>query len=289
MRHRRGCGPAEASPAHIAVTPASLAGRPVSTVLEFLADHDLRRAELLGSMLTDQKPRAVGALARRKGVTVVSLATAGVFALHDRKQWTAGARRLRYLIDVAHANGATTLVTTSGPAAGLSPETATARLGAALGEAAEYARQSGVVIALEATGVHRADISFVHSLAETFAVAASVEVAACVELAACTSDEAVVPLVRDNLDQIAAVQISDWPVTPLASGDRAVPGDGTAPLRDLAGALVAGGYRGALSVELLGPTIDAEGLARALRRGRAHMQALLPAGLAPAARGDRAG
>ena len=78
-------------------------------------------------------------------------------------------------------------------------------------------------------------------------------------------------LLRDHLDRIDLVQISDFVVGTLTQPNRWVPGDGDLPLGALLDVLQAAGYTGIIDLELLGPKIAEEGPRRAIERGTAWL------------------
>ena len=80
--------------------------------------------------------------------------------------------------------------------------------------------------------------------------------------------------IRERVDRIALVQVSDFKVGTLAAAERVVIGDGDIPLRRLCVALAAAGYDGWYDIELLGPRIEAEGYASVVPRAVAAFRAL---------------
>jgi sugar phosphate isomerase/epimerase len=82
-------------------------------------------------------------------------------------------------------------------------------------------------------------------------------------------------VVRDNLDLLALVQISDFVIGTLNTPNRAVIGDGDVPLERLLGMVIEAGYVGAFDLEILGPRIEEEGYASAIRRSVDGASAIL--------------
>jgi len=73
-------------------------------------------------------------------------------------------------------------------------------------------------------------------------------------------------VVRDNIDLIHMVQLSDFVIGTSQTGDRAVPGDGDIPLEYLVEMVLEAGFEGAFDLELMGPRIEDEGYGSVIRR-----------------------
>ena len=76
-------------------------------------------------------------------------------------------------------------------------------------------------------------------------------------------------------DLLRMVQVNDFVVGTFSTPDRAVPGDGQIPLRRILKQLLDAGYRRFFELEIVGPRIEAEGYASAVRRSLAHLSELL--------------
>ena len=63
------------------------------------------------------------------------------------------------------------------------------------------------------------------------------------------------------------IQLSDHVCGDRALPCRAVPGDGSIPLRDIVAHALKLGYAGAFDLELIGPRIEREGARQAIARG----------------------
>ena len=70
---------------------------------------------------------------------------------------------------------------------------------------------------------------------------------------------------RDAMDVIKLVQVSDFIVGTRDTPNRVVPGDGDIPLRRILGDVLRAGYDGAFDLELIGPRIEEEGYESAIR------------------------
>ena len=83
---------------------------------------------------------------------------------------------------------------------------------------------------------------------------------------------------RENVDRITGVHVADWHVD--GRGERALPGQGSAPVRELLGVLRDAGWDGALDVEIFGIPDDPDSfwaldVDEAARRARAAVDAVI--------------
>jgi len=228
----------------------------------------LRKLEQAG--VTDAVRRV-----RAAGLRVAAVGELGWWALDEPRTWPAQQDRLRRAVDAAAATGAPTLVLTSGPPGRLAWDDALDAFASALDPVRADAAAQGVVLALENTGPLRLDLSFVTTLADTVDAARALAIRVCVEVNSCFAERGLPATIRAGADTLAHVQLSDFVVGSLSTPDRAVPGDGDIPLERIVGSLLDAGYAGPFELELVGPRIDAEGYAAAIRRGVDHLGGLL--------------
>jgi len=73
-------------------------------------------------------------------------------------------------------------------------------------------------------------------------------------------------LFRENVDRFAVAQVSDYLVGETSRLNRRVLGDGSMPIEWLLGLLLDAGYAGMFEIETVGPAIEQEGYASAVRR-----------------------
>src|SRR5204862_8250756 len=121
------------------------------------------------------------------------------------------------------------------------------------------------------------DIGFVHTLRDMVDVARRLGAGVLMEVNACWAERGLDDTIASSVDDIRLVQVSDFVIGTLATPDRAVPGDGDIPLARILGQVLAAGYEGAFDLELIGPRIEAEGYASAVRRSVAVLGDLLTA------------
>ena len=86
------------------------------------------------------------------------------------------------------------------------------------------------------------------------------------EVNACWSERALDATIRDGVDTLRLVQVSDFAIGTLSTPNRLVPGDGDIPLERIIGTVLDAGYTGCFDLELIGPRIDDEGYPSAIRR-----------------------
>jgi sugar phosphate isomerase/epimerase len=137
------------------------------------------------------------------------------------------------------------------------------------------ARARGVPFAIEHTNSLRVDVGFVHTLADVIDLARRLDTGVCMELNACWAERDVARTIRDGIDRIRLVQVSDFRVGTLCTPDRLVPGDGDIPIARLLQTVVDAGYRGVFDLELIGPRIEEEGYDRAVPRAVAALDRIL--------------
>ena len=206
------------------------------------------------------------------GIATLHVCARGV-SLDDRSQWPDDRARLRRAIDIAADLGASWVCTTTGPGLGLGWDGAVA----ALGEALEPIRHPDVTIAIEQTLPVRVEVGFVHSLRDLVDVAEQLDLGVVVETNYCFAERDLATTLDRARPRLATVQVSDLVPPSTVIPDRAVPGDGVIPLAELAAMTSA-----PLEIEILGPRIEAEGYAPALRRSIDQMNRI--AEMAPATR-----
>lgn len=209
------------------------------------------------------------------GLRVDDLIGVRSFDLEAPERWPQQRDRLVRCIDAAVTLGAPAIVFTTGPAGTLTWEEAADRLEEAVGEVLAHARSRGVRFAIEHTNPLRVDVGFVHTLADVVDLAHRLDAGVCMETNACWAERGLARTVRDHVDRIALVQVSDYRVGTHSTPNRFVPGDGVIPFRRILGELLDAGYGGVFDLELIGPAIEAEGYESAVPRSVAALGAIL--------------
>jgi sugar phosphate isomerase/epimerase len=124
----------------------------------------------------------------------------------------------------------------------------------------------------------RTDVSYVHTLRDGLDVAERAGIGVIADLGNCWMERDYEDVVRRAGPRIAAVQFADAVFGTLGQpppGGRAVIGDGDLPIDAFIVAALESGYTGAFELEQVGPMIDSEGHAQALRRAVPLASALL--------------
>jgi sugar phosphate isomerase/epimerase len=209
------------------------------------------------------------------GLHVVDLIGLGPFHLADASRWNRQRDRLYRSIETARAVGARSIVFTTGPFAPLTWEAAADALEEAIAPVLAEARNRGVDFAIEHTNSLRVDVGFVHTLRDAIDLARRLDTGVCMELNACWAERGLATTIRDGVDRIRLVQVSDFSVGTVASSQRLVPGDGDIPIARILGELLAVGYPGFFELELIGDAIVAEGYAAAVPRAVDALGAIL--------------
>jgi sugar phosphate isomerase/epimerase len=174
---------------------------------------------------------------------------------------------IKFMLEFAASVGARSAYVCTGSAGSLSWEEAADAFCEAIAPSVVVARDVGIPLAIEPTNTFRGDVSFVFSLRDAVHLARAAGIGVVVDLHACWHERGFAELVRDNVDLFVLVQVSDFVLGTYDTPNRAVPGDGDVPLERLLGVLLDAGYDGVFDLELIGPRIEDEGYASAVRRG----------------------
>jgi sugar phosphate isomerase/epimerase len=158
------------------------------------------------------------------------------------------------------------MVFTTGPFAPLTWEEAADALDAALSPVLAEAARRRVPFAIEHTNSLRVDVGFVHTLRDAIDLAQRFDVGVCMELNACWAERGLADTIRNGVDRIRLVQVSDFKVGTVASSQRLVPGDGDIPIARILGTVLDAGYAGVFDLELIGDAIRDEGYDGAVPR-----------------------
>lgn len=210
-----------------------------------------------------------------RGLRVANLIGLGPFHLANPASWPKQQDRLVHSLDTAAAVGAECMVFTTGPFAPLTWEAAADQLEAALAPVLREATARRVPFAIEHTNSLRVDVGFVHTLKDAIDLARRFDVGVCMELNACWAERALEATIREGVDRIRIVQVSDFKVGTVASSQRLVPGDGDVPIERILGVVLDAGYSGVFDLELIGDAIVAEGYDGAVPRAVAQLGSIL--------------
>ena len=179
-------------------------------------------------------------------------------------------------IDIAADLGCPLCYFTSGTTPpGMTTDEALERLAGALPPASAYARSRGVRLAVENNSMTNRSIGYVHTLPDAIRLAEAADIDICLELQNCWYEGGLSQFFHDHVGRIGIVQVSDFRVGEELRLNRRVPGDGSMPLAWMIGELLRAGYAGLFDIEIIGPSIDAEGAETALRRSADWLSAQL--------------
>ena len=162
--------------------------------------------------------------------------------------------------------GAGPVYITSGGAGSLAWDAAVAAFCARIAPHAALADELGVRLAVEPTLPFRSDLSFVFCMRDGFDLARAAGIGTVLDFYSCWYERGLEALVRENVDLVALVQISDFSLETHNTPNRSVIGDGDVPLERLFAVMLDAGYEGAFDLEILGPRIEEEGYASAIAR-----------------------
>jgi sugar phosphate isomerase/epimerase len=183
---------------------------------------------------------------------------------------------LKPAIDTAATLGSPLCYFTSGRSPpGGTTDAACEALASALQPARDYAVARGVRLGIENNSTTTRHIGFVHTLRDAIQLAEEADIDICLELQNCWVERGLAGLFRDHAERLGIVQVSDYLVGEDMRLNRRVPGDGSIPLVWLIEQLLEAGYGGLFEIEVLGPHIEAEGYAAAIRRSADWLSDLL--------------
>jgi sugar phosphate isomerase/epimerase len=247
---------------------------PLAEELELWDELGARRVGVLTAKLDAYGREAAVAALKQRSATAVTVIT-GNFDLSAPGTWDATRAAINEAVDLAGEIGGCVYFT-PGRRDGRTFDQLTASLALAVAPCVEYAGTRGVRIAIEPS--LRTDVSYVHTLRDGLDVAESAGIDVIADLGNCWMERDYEATVRRAGPRIAAVQFADAVFggagqPPLVG--RAVVGDGDLPVRAFIEAALEAGYNGAFELEQVGPMIEAEGHAEALRRGVERASELL--------------
>jgi sugar phosphate isomerase/epimerase len=237
----------------------------------------VRRVSLISTQLGGDSVAYVRDLIERHGYAVEAVthafaggalptATAAVATCRDR---------LKDAIDASARIGARVVYLITGGRGALPWEAAADAFSAALAPCVAHARKAGVALAIENASNLYVDIHLAHTLRDTIALAEMAGVGICLDHFHGWTEAGFYDLVARALPRLELVQLSDYVLGDRTLPARAVPGDGAIPIAPFVAQVLAGGYRHAFDLELLGPRIDAEGHGEAVMRAATVVGAML--------------
>ena len=208
--------------------------------------------------------KAVAALAA-SGLTFTALSAGTGGGMIESED--AALAELAATIDMAQRLRAPSLYFLTGPTKPrMATDEAYAALIRCLPKVNAYAHERGVRLAIEHNSISSRAIGFVHTVAGVAEIARAADVDICLELQNCWYEPDLPRLLRENVDRLCIVQVSDFLIDEPLRNNRRVPGDGSMPLEWMIGEVLEAGYKGFFEIEVLGPAIEQEGYDSAMRR-----------------------
>ena len=211
------------------------------------------------------------------GLDVVFLNHGPSARVDDAEGWRHDAAVLCRAVDAAALLGADCVYFCTGSPGRCLGDEAVDRFAERLAPVLEHAGHKEVRLKLEPCVSSRPELGFLPTVPDRRDVAAQLDIGVCVDFYASWMERNLFGMMREHLDRIDLVQISDFVIGTLAQPNRWVPGDGDLPLDALLDGLATTGYEGMIDLELLGPKIAEEGAASALARGTAWLSDALDA------------
>jgi sugar phosphate isomerase/epimerase len=210
---------------------------------------------------------------KRSGLTVTHVGQGGLIPLARPDGLDEARDSAMRSIDVAVAVGAPAVYGPPGGDPSLEWEEAAIRFVSAVEPLVAHARMREVALLIEPTIPLFADISMLHTLADTAELAERSGVGICVDVQHCWTERNLRQAIERAGPRIGLVQLSDW-VPGNRHHFRAVPGDGAIPLERIVGWILETGYSGFFDLELYPETgvREVDTVVRALDRAGALLE-----------------
>lgn len=195
-----------------------------------------------------------------KGLEVSHLFWAGGFTGSDGRSYRASVDDAAEAVRTANALSTGALVVYSGARAGHTFNHARRLIKEALKELAPLASELGVVLAVEPMHPGCANeftfLTDVDEVLDLLDAVGSDQIKIVFDTYHLGQDRQILDQIPELAPRIALVQLGDAREPPTGEQNRCRLGEGTIPLREIVGALVAAGYDGYYDVELLGEAIE---------------------------------
>lgn len=190
----------------------------------------------------------------------------GMRPLSDRTLWPQARETLSDVIGAVEALGGHSIYMLTGGHGQLAWEDAAEAFCELIAPAVAQARDAGVKLMIESASPVFADLHIAHSLRDVAHLADMAGIGVCIDVFTCWTEAGLKQTIERAAPNCHLVQLSDHKLGERSPPNRAVPGDGDIPLKQILGWVLDAGYAGAFDFELLGPRIDSEGRVAACRR-----------------------
>jgi sugar phosphate isomerase/epimerase len=178
-------------------------------------------------------------------------------------------------LEFAASIGAESVYVCSGAAPSLSWEQAADAFCELVAPAVARSAELGVPLLVEPTNPLRGDVSFIFWQRDAMDLARRAGTKVMLDFQSCWYERGLADVVRANIDLVGVAQLSDYVVGTAETGNRVVPGDGDIPLERLIAIALDAGYEGTFDLEVMGPTVEAEGYPSSVRRAVEQASELL--------------
>jgi sugar phosphate isomerase/epimerase len=226
----------------------------------------VHHAGLLISKIEPDRQAKIAQL-RAAGIRPATL-VCGSFTLSAPETWDTTRAMLNGALDSVAALGGGSVYCTPGRTTGQPWREVLDVFAEAIAPCVAHANQCGVALGIEPTV--RTDVSFVNTLRDAVDVAELTGVTLIADFGNCWMERDLREVLQRAMPHVCLVQICDLIIGSSAKpspGGRMHLGEGELPIRRLMQDVLDAGYQGLFDLEVLGPAIEAEGYAPALRRG----------------------
>jgi sugar phosphate isomerase/epimerase len=237
--------------------------------LAFWQELGIRHAGLLVSKFAEDRETRAKRL-QASGI-IPSTLVMGSFALGKPETWEATRSAVNASLDAMAAMGGGSVYFTPGRTTGARWREVLSVFVEAVSPCVAHARCAGVTLAIEPS--LRTDVSFVNTLRDAIDVAELTGLKLIADFGNCWMERDLAEVLRRAGPHIGLVQICDMRIG--GPGGRVHLGEGDLPLKRLMHEVLDSGYTGVFDLEVLGPSIEQEGYAAALRRGVRSASAFL--------------
>ncbi len=236
-----------------------------------------RRISFMSSLLGGDLslPRQIIDAGAYQFESMTHLFWAGRHANAHAESWREEREKLSRVIDSVEELGGRSINLMTGGHGNLTWEQAAESFSAALAPCVARANEAGIKLTVEATPALYADLHLAHTVRDALTLAEMAGIGVCIDTFSCWTEAGLEQTIERVMPRCGLVQVADYVYGDRSLPARAVPGDGSIPLRRILEWALAAGYAGAFDLELIGPRIDAEGRVDATRRAASNLGELL--------------
>jgi sugar phosphate isomerase/epimerase len=239
---------------------------------------DARRVTLVSNLLLEESLSAAQqalATGNYQVELIVHPFLAGKQLDAGQDHWPAARDGLARVIECATTLGARSIQLITGGHGTLTWEDAAQAFRAAVAPCVAQAKAAGIPLIVENASALYADVNLAHTLRDAVTLAEIADVGVCLEFFGCWCEAGLRDSIQRAIPRCHVVQVCDYVYGDRSLPARAVPGDGTIPVKRMIDWILQAGYRGAFDLELIGPRIDREGHLNAVRRAAHNVGEML--------------